>query len=154
MTEEVVKGRDVTLRFDARRCVHSRTCVLGHPEVYVPNGKGEWIHSDVASAEVVMQTAIACPSGAIRVSRNDGPVTSDIAPVVNTIRVRENGPLAVEAELQIRGESQSAPRAPLCRRGQSANKPFCDGAHVQQGSPRPENPTRKSSPLWKSAMVR
>ncbi|MFO1203404.1 MAG: CDGSH iron-sulfur domain-containing protein [Tabrizicola sp.] len=133
MTEEIVKGRDVTIRFDAKRCIHSRTCVLGHPEVYVPNVKGEWIHPDAASAEVVMHTALACPSGAIRVSRNDGSASSDTPPVVNTVRVRENGPLAFEAELQIRGEAQATPRATLCRCGQSANKPFCDGAHSAAG---------------------
>lgn len=133
MTEEIVKGRDVTIRFDARRCIHSRNCVLGHPEVYVPNVKGEWIHPDAASAEVVMHTALTCPSGAIRVSRNDGSASSDTPPVVNTVRVRENGPLAVEAELQIRGEAQATPRATLCRCGLSANKPFCDGAHVAAG---------------------
>ena len=133
MTEEVVKGRDVTIRFDASRCIHSRTCVLGHPEVYVPNVKGEWIHPDAASAEVVMHTALVCPSGAIRVSRNDGSASSDTAPVVNTVRIRENGPLAFEAELQIGGEAQATPRATLCRCGQSANKPFCDGAHAAAG---------------------
>jgi uncharacterized Fe-S cluster protein YjdI len=41
MTEEVVKGLDVTIRFDASRCIHSRGCVLGHPEIYVPNVQGE-----------------------------------------------------------------------------------------------------------------
>ena len=133
MTEEVVQGRDVTIRFDGRRCVHSRNCVLGHPEVYVPNVKGAWIHPDAASAETVMHTALACPSGAIRVSRNDGSATSDTPPVVNTVRLRENGPLAFEAELQIRGEPQAAPRATLCRCGQSANKPYCDGAHAAAG---------------------
>jgi CDGSH-type Zn-finger protein/uncharacterized Fe-S cluster protein YjdI len=133
MTEEIVTGRDVTIRFDARRCIHSRTCVLGHPEVYVPNVQGEWIHPDAASAEVVMHTALACPSGAIRVSHNDGSATSDTPPVVNTVRVRENGPLAVEAELLIAGEPQATPRATLCRCGQSANKPFCDGAHAAAG---------------------
>jgi CDGSH-type Zn-finger protein/uncharacterized Fe-S cluster protein YjdI len=133
MTDEVVTGRNVTIRFDARRCIHSRTCVLGHPEVYVPNVQGEWIHPDAASAEVVMHTALACPSGAIRVSHNDGSATSDTPPVVNTVRVRENGPLAVEAELLIAGEPQATPRATLCRCGQSANKPFCDGAHAAAG---------------------
>ena len=133
MTEEIVKGRDVTISFDARRCVHYRNCVLGKPEVYVPNVKGEWIHPDAASAEVVMHTALACPSGAIRVERNDGSASSDTPPVVNTVRVRENGPLAVEAELQIRGEAQASPRATLCRCGQSANKPWCDGAHAAAG---------------------
>ena len=133
MTEEVVKGRDVTIRFDASRCVHSRNCVLGHPEVYVPNVQGEWIHPDAASAEVAMHTALACPSGAIRVARNDGSASSDAAPKVNTVRIRENGPLAVEAELLVRGEPQATPRATLCRCGQSANKPFCDGAHAGAG---------------------
>ncbi|MFM7334816.1 MAG: CDGSH iron-sulfur domain-containing protein [Tabrizicola sp.] len=133
MTEEVVKGRDVTIRFDASRCIHSRTCVLGHPEVYVPNVKGEWIHPDAASAEVVMHTALACPSGAIRVSHNDGSATSDTPPVVNTVRVRENGPLAIDADLQIAGQPQATPRATLCRCGHSANKPFCDGAHAAAG---------------------
>lgn len=133
MTEEIVTGRDVTIHFDARRCVHSRNCVLGHPEVYVPNVKGEWIHPDAASAEVVMHTALSCPSGAIRVARNDGSASSDTPPAVNTVRVRENGPLAVEAELQIRGEAQASPRATLCRCGQSANKPWCDGAHAGAG---------------------
>jgi CDGSH-type Zn-finger protein/uncharacterized Fe-S cluster protein YjdI len=133
MTEEIVKGRDVTIRFDASRCVHSRNCVLGHPEVYVPNVKGEWIHPDAATAETVMNTAFSCPSGAIRVSRNDGSVTSDVPPVVNTVRVRENGPLAIEAELQIKGEPQATPRATLCRCGHSANKPYCDGAHATAG---------------------
>ena len=133
MTEEIVTGRDVTIRFDARRCIHSRTCVLSHPEVYVPNVKGDWLHPDAASAEVVMHTALACPSGAIRVAHNDGSATSDTPPVVNTVRVRENGPLAVEAELQINGQPQATPRVTLCRCGQSQNKPFCDGAHSAAG---------------------
>ena len=133
MTEEVVRGREVTVRFDASRCIHSRTCVLGHPEVYVPNVQGEWIHPDAASAEIVMHTALACPSGAIRVTRNDGSATSDSAPVVNTVRVRENGPLAIEAELQINGQPQATPRATLCRCGQSKNKPYCDGSHKTTG---------------------
>lgn len=133
MTEEIVTGRDVTIRFDARRCVHSRNCVLGHPEIFVPNVPGEWIHPDAASAEVAMHVALACPSGAIRVTRNDGSASSDTAPIVNTVRLRENGPLAFEAELQIKGQPQASPRATLCRCGQSANKPFCDGAHAAAG---------------------
>ena len=133
MTEEIVTGRDVTIRFDARRCVHSRNCVLGHPEIFVPNVQGEWIHPDAASAEEAMHVALACPSGAIRVTRNDGSASSDTAPIVNTVRLRENGPLAFEAELQIKGQPQASPRATLCRCGQSANKPFCDGAHAAAG---------------------
>lgn len=133
MTEEVVQGREVTIRFDGKRCIHSRNCVLGRPDVFVPNVKGDWIHPDAASAEAVMHVALSCPSGAIRVAHNDGSATSDAPPVVNTVRVRENGPLAIEAELVIAGQPQATPRATLCRCGQSQNKPFCDGAHVAAG---------------------
>ena len=143
MTEEIVKGHDVTIRFDANRCIHSRGCVLGHPEVYVPNVQGEWLHPDAASAEMVMLTALNCPSGAIRVARNDGTANSDAPPIVNIVRVRENGPLAIEVELSIRGQAQATPRATLCRCGKSQNKPFCDGAHAGAGFAATGEPTAK-----------
>jgi len=129
----VVTGREVTVTFDGKRCIHSRNCVLGHPEVFVPNVKGEWIFPDAAKAETVIQIGRNCPSGAIRVARNDGAADSDEAPVVNTVRLRENGPLAFEAELLIAGEPQASPRATLCRCGQSQRKPFCDGSHTAAG---------------------
>lgn len=133
MAEEIVVGKEVTVHFDASACIHSRGCVLGHPEVFVPNVAGEWILPDAASAAEVMHTAFNCPSGAIRVVRNDASASSDTPPGVNTVRIRENGPLAFEAELSIRGERQASPRATLCRCGLSANKPFCDGAHAAGG---------------------
>jgi CDGSH-type Zn-finger protein/uncharacterized Fe-S cluster protein YjdI len=133
MSEETVKGKDVTIRFDAKKCIHSRGCVLGYPNIYQPNVVGEWIHPDAGSSDEVMHTALNCPSGAIRVAYNDGSRTSDHPPVVNTVRVRENGPLAIEAELLVREERQVSPRATLCRCGQSKNKPYCDGAHAIAG---------------------
>jgi CDGSH-type Zn-finger protein/uncharacterized Fe-S cluster protein YjdI len=133
MTEETVVGREVTIRFDAKRCIHSRNCVLDHPEVFVPNVEGDWIYPDAASAEAVMTIGLRCPSGAISVSRNDGSGSSDSPPVVNTLRLRENGPYAIEAELVIGGVAQDRPRATLCRCGESMNKPYCDGAHHAAG---------------------
>jgi len=148
MAEETVRGKEVTVTFDASRCIHSRGCVLGYPTVYVPNVQGEWIHPDAASAAEVMHTALNCPSGAIRVARNDGSETSDRPPVVNTVRIRENGPLAIEAELSIKGAPQASPRATLCRCGQSKNKPFCDGAHAAAGFAASGEPAAKEfSPL-------
>jgi CDGSH-type Zn-finger protein/uncharacterized Fe-S cluster protein YjdI len=145
VAEEVVKGQTVTIHYDGRRCIHSRGCVLGYPNVYVPNVKGEWLHPDAASAEQVMHTAFNCPSGAIRVSYNDGSAHSDGPPVVNTVRVRENGPLAIEAELSIKGERQASPRATLCRCGQSKRKPFCDNSHVEAGFTASGEPAARSA---------
>ena len=143
---QTVKGRDVTVIFDGSKCVHSRNCVLAHPEVFVPNVKGEWIFPDAAPAEEVLRIGQNCPSGAIRVLRNDGSTSSDTPPVVNTLRVRENGPLAIEAELLLRGAPHPGPRATLCRCGQSANKPFCDGAHVKAGFAATGEPAAKDTP--------
>jgi len=137
MSIETVVGREATIHFDASKCIHSRNCVLSHPDVFVPNVQGEWIHPDAQPVEELMHLGKSCPSGAIRVVRNGVgagvPTNSDGAPLVNTVRVRENGPLAIEAELHIRGTPQASPRATLCRCGQSKNKPFCDGAHAGAG---------------------
>jgi CDGSH-type Zn-finger protein/uncharacterized Fe-S cluster protein YjdI len=146
MAIEVVKGKHVTIRFDASRCVHSRNCVLSHPDVYVPNVKGEWLHPDAASVEAVLRTGLNCPSGAIQVFCNDGTGSSNHAPIVNTLHVRENGPFAIEAELLIGGQAQEVPRAALCRCGQSQNKPFCDGGHTAAGFAATGEPLTADSP--------
>ncbi|HTO55208.1 MAG TPA: CDGSH iron-sulfur domain-containing protein [Myxococcota bacterium] len=130
MSEEV-RGREVTIHFDGKKCIHSRNCVLGRPDVFVPNVKGEWIHPDRATPADVAHLALACPSGAITWSRNDG-APAEAAPLVNTVHVRENGPLAFRGELRIAGQPAGY-RATLCRCGASKNKPFCDGSHNGAG---------------------
>lgn len=144
MAVEEVEGKDVVIRFDGSKCIHSRGCVLGHPDVFVPNVKGEWIRPDGATAAEVMAIALGCPSGAITARLKNGE-SSDRAPVVNTIRVRENGPLAMDAEFSINGEKQASPRATLCRCGQSKNKPFCDGSHGEAGFAATGEPKAKES---------
>ena len=130
---ETVRGKQVTVTFDGSRCIHSRACVLSRPDVFVPNVSGDSIFPDAAPAEEVMRIGQNCPSGAIRVTMNDASATSDTPPRVNTLRLRENGPLAIEAELCLRGEPQPNARATLCRCGQSSSKPWCDGSHTAAG---------------------
>jgi len=143
---EEVRGKHVLIRFEAKRCVHSRACVLNRPDVFVPNVEGEWLHPDAASAEAVARVAHACPSGAIQYERLDGG-DNEAPPVVNLIRVRENGPLAIHAELTVDGQSVGY-RATLCRCGASKRKPFCDTSHVAAGfTATGEPPTRPSEPL-------
>jgi CDGSH-type Zn-finger protein/uncharacterized Fe-S cluster protein YjdI len=128
---ETVAGKKATIHFDGQRCIHSRNCVLERPDVFVPNVKGEWIHPDAATPEELVALAHACPSGAIRVERTDGG-TGEVAPRVNTVRVRENGPLAFNAPLTVAGQDEGL-RLTLCRCGQSKNKPYCDGSHTAAG---------------------
>ena len=131
MTEEVVRGAAAVIRFNAKRCIHSRFCVLMRPDVFVPNVPGEWIHPERATAAEVLELAHLCPSGAIQAERPDGkPLES--APPVKTARLRENGPLALNAPIALSGSAQGF-RLSLCRCGASANKPYCDGSHAATG---------------------
>jgi CDGSH-type Zn-finger protein/uncharacterized Fe-S cluster protein YjdI len=139
-----VRGKSILVRFEGARCIHSRNCVLGRPDVFVPNAPGEWIHPDAAPAEEVAALARACPSGAIRYERLDGG-SQEEPPPVNLARVRENGPLAVHAALEIEGHAAEI-RATLCRCGASKNKPYCDGSHVAAGFQATGEPEAQGGP--------
>lgn len=131
MSTETVRGKKVVLHFEGSKCIHSRQCVLGRPDVFVPNVEGEWIHPDNATPEEIAALALACPSGAIAYERLDG-AAGETAPLVNVARVRENGPIAVHADLNVAGQPRSF-RATLCRCGASKNKPYCDASHTAAG---------------------
>ena len=142
----VAHTRDVTVRFDPTRCIHSRHCVLRAPSVFLANAEGAWLHPETAPVSQITAIAHACPSGAITYERHDGGVQEQ-APAVNVLRIRENGPYAVHAAIYLEGRGPLF-RATLCRCGQSQNKPFCDNSHrkhafVATGEPA----TRASDPL-------
>jgi CDGSH-type Zn-finger protein len=106
--------------------------------------KGEWIHPDAATPDEIEALARACPSGAIAYERLDGE-PGEAPPMVNVLRVRENGPLAVNAEMTIEGHG-AVLRATLCRCGASKNKPFCDTSHVGAGFNATGEPATIDSP--------
>jgi CDGSH-type Zn-finger protein/uncharacterized Fe-S cluster protein YjdI len=124
---EIAVSPDVTIMFEAKRCIHSRFCVLWQPMVYKANTQGDWIDPSADSAEAIVAVAHNCPSGAIRYERHDGR-PNEKPPVVNLVNIRENGPLALRADILIDGRPLGY-RATLCRCGASKNKPFCDGSH-------------------------
>jgi CDGSH-type Zn-finger protein/uncharacterized Fe-S cluster protein YjdI len=127
----VARTRDITLRFDGARCIHSRHCVLGAPSVFLANVEGPWLHPETVSVEQCVAIAHNCPSGAITYDRRDGG-PQEAPPAVNVLRIRENGPYAVHAAVDLAGHGTMT-RATLCRCGKSANKPFCDNSHRDAG---------------------
>lgn len=140
------EGSQVTIFFEAKKCIHSRNCVLALPDVFRANVDGPWIFPDSAEAEDIASLAHSCPSGAITYKRHDKD-KQEHPPAVNTIRILENGPLAVHADMQI-DKLQSLCRATLCRCGASQNKPFCDGSHKTAGFKATGEPsTQESEPL-------
>jgi CDGSH-type Zn-finger protein/uncharacterized Fe-S cluster protein YjdI len=137
---------EIELRFDVKRCIHSRRCVLNAPTVFLANVKGPWLHPETDTAEHLVHVAQSCPSGAITYRRLDGG-PEEGAPQVNTIHLRQNGPYAFHASLDIEGQSPLY-RATLCRCGQSRNKPFCDNSHIEAGFEATGEPaTLPSEPL-------
>jgi CDGSH-type Zn-finger protein/uncharacterized Fe-S cluster protein YjdI len=144
-TPDVAQTDEITLRFDGRRCVHSRHCVLEAPTVFLANTPGTWIHPESTTVEHCVQVAHNCPSGAITYERHDGG-PQESAPPVNVVRVRENGPYAVHASIELPSGSEF--RATLCRCGKSKRKPYCDGSHAAAGFAATGEPaTRPSDPL-------
>jgi CDGSH-type Zn-finger protein/uncharacterized Fe-S cluster protein YjdI len=150
MTTETARGQRIVIHFDPVRCVHSRNCVLGNPKVFVPNAEDEWLHPDAAAVEEVEAIVRSCPSGALTFERiecdDEHPQehAQEHAPEVNTVRVRENGPLAFHAQCTVAGQPQPF-RATLCRCGLSQNKPFCDNRHKEGGFIATGEPAEQSS---------
>ncbi len=128
---EMARGRSLLLTFDAMRCIHSRHCVTELPRVFQANTPGTWLFPDEADAELLSAVVRECPSGALQYERLDGGAPEPV-PAVNLIRLCENGPYAVLADLDLGGRSVGY-RATLCRCGKSKNKPFCDHSHAAAG---------------------
>nr|WP_275578241.1 ferritin-like domain-containing protein [Dyella mobilis] len=128
---EQVDGKQLTILFETKRCIHARFCVTGAPTVFLANVQGPWIHPDTMDAERLVDIAHACPSGAIRYQRHDGR-PEESAPPVNLAATREAGPYAFRGDLRLNG-GFAGYRATLCRCGASKNKPFCDGSHHDAG---------------------
>ena len=146
MRDETYTGQAVTITIHAGRCIHSRNCVLGQPDVWVANAKGGWVHPDAAPAEVVAAVAQSCPSGAISYQRHDsGP--EEAAPAVNgfacarTARWRCTPTCASTATPWVTARRCAA--AALHRK-----KPFCDGSHQAAGFQASGEPaSAESNPL-------
>ena len=124
---DYIDGRQLTLVYEGKKCIHARFCVTGAPGVFIANIKGPWIQPDAVTTEALVEIAHACPSGAIRYQRKDGK-PDEAPPQVNLIAIRESGPYAFRGELEIDGKPGPY-RATLCRCGASKNKPYCDGSH-------------------------
>ena len=125
---DYIEGRDLTLIYEGKKCIHSRFCVTWGPKVFIANVKGPWINPDAMSTESLAEIAHVCVSGAIRYKRKDGQ-PDEQAPPVNLISVREGGPYAIKADIRLNGAPAGNYRYTLCRCGASKNKPFCDGSH-------------------------
>ncbi|MEX2276864.1 MAG: CDGSH iron-sulfur domain-containing protein, partial [Cucumibacter sp.] len=130
-TVESAEGKELTVNYEGKRCIHARFCVLGAPSVFKANTPGEWIFPDTMPAEELIHVVKNCPSGALTYAPK-GDIAAEGPPPVNTAHLRENGPYAFHAPMRLKGVDIGF-RATLCRCGASKRKPFCDSSHHDIG---------------------
>ena len=94
---------------------------------FVPPMAGDRLHLPPARSAAMAPPAAPAPFG---LPADPGPAATAPAGCVQ-IQLVENGPLALRGPCTIAGAAVT--RATLCRCGDSANKPWCDGSHRKQG---------------------
>ena len=130
-SKEYTNG-EVTVTWEPEKCIHSAICVKGLPDVFKPNEK-PWVKIDAASTEAIVNQVKQCPSGALgyyMTHENDKTAET----METKVEILENGPLLIYGTLKVTHKDGSFETknktTAFCRCGASANKPYCDGAHV------------------------
>ena len=130
--ERVYRSDKIAVYWDPTQCIHVGFCFRGLPGVFKPQAR-PWVEVDQADPEQIAEVVMRCPSGALRFERLDGGPQEPV-PEETTISAQPNGPLYLRGRLRIvqeDGSERVETRVALCRCGNSANKPFCDGTHLR-----------------------
>jgi CDGSH-type Zn-finger protein len=124
-------GEGIVIHDDRSICTHAGFCGTAATNVWkMVRSTGD---TDVRSQVIGMIER--CPSGALSYSL---PAAADVEPdFAPRVAVTPDGPLWVTGGVPIEKSDGSflerRNRVTLCRCGQSANKPLCDGAHKEAG---------------------
>ena len=123
---------ELTVFWDARRCIHTGICLRALPDVFNLRQR-PWVQLQKASADAIVDAVQRCPTGVLRYERDGQP---EPIPETTTLVRIPNGPLLVRGHVQIiDGDGDRAEvvaeenRVALCRCGRSENQPFCDNSH-------------------------
>jgi len=124
----------ITVHFNRSICSGAAQCVRNLPAVF-RNASEDWIHPGEASVSEVIDTVRKCPSGALTFSV-EGKTELNQAPDVS-VRIVKNGPYEIKGPVEFDAPKWSVNASKstfaLCRCGKSANNPFCDYSHGEQG---------------------
>ncbi|WP_242131555.1 (4Fe-4S)-binding protein [Aestuariivivens marinum] len=126
---------EVTVVWEAEKCVHSGICAKGLPQVFRPSLR-PWVRIDAADTDTIINQVKQCPSGALSCYLNNKP-KEPINKVGVKVEVMANGPLLVHGNLEVTykdgTKEEKRKITAFCRCGHSNNKPFCDGSHSRNG---------------------
>ncbi|GAC1377519.1 MAG: CDGSH iron-sulfur domain-containing protein [Ktedonobacteraceae bacterium] len=137
---ESLVGHNVVLTDEPKLCVHAGFCGTRLTNVW---SMIERTNDPEVRARLV-EMVENCPSGRLQLESTDGNVI-DEPEYTASIATVPDGPLWVRGGIAVQAPDgfvyEQRNRVTLCRCGQSQNKPFCDGSHVDAGfsAPRAEN---------------
>lgn len=127
-------GSKITIVDNRGVCAHDQSCVRKLPEVFREKDR-PWINPDGATVDKIVETIRTCPSGALSY-KLDGEYHTNFGHSTG-ITAATDGPLLVHGSVELKDDQGSTPQnsehCTLCRCGESKNKPFCDGAHIDAG---------------------
>jgi len=127
-------GRVLTVHDNRRICAHVGYCTAGAPGTFRKDER-LWISAEGDPPVVVKQTISRCPSGALAYSENGQRHEERERPA--GVSICRHGLYEVVGGPGLQGQVESPPvcteHCTLCRCGESANKPHCDGSHREAG---------------------
>ena len=136
---EVIKkytNGEITIVWKPEACIHSRLCWTQLGEVFNPRNR-PWVTMDGATTDRIIDQINKCPSGALSFFRNDADNPPTEVATETLVETIQNGPLLVYGNLSVKlkdgSEQKKSKVTAFCRCGKSANKPFCDGSHINAG---------------------
>lgn len=59
---------EITIKWDASKCIHSAICIKGLPTVFNSRAR-PWIKMDGDSSEQIKKQVLSCPSGALSIDQ-------------------------------------------------------------------------------------
>ncbi len=125
------EGKLLTITYDRARCIHAAECGRGS-KVLFDVSKDPWCNPDLVSIDEARHIVERCPSGALSYEAK-GDAEAEAVPTTNRVSVNPDGPLYFFGDIAL--ETKDGPvkstRVALCRCGESAIKPYCDGSHVK-----------------------
>lgn len=130
-----IDGPGVQLRDARRLCAEARFC---------DRGEGLWnlveACDDPEKRQLAEEEAMLCPSGRYVLCQGGQELEPELEPSIALVRdpgAGCSGPLWVRGGIPVFAADgtpyEVRNRVTLCRCGNSANKPFCDGSHLSTG---------------------
>lgn len=137
ITKKYTNG-EITVVWKPDLCIHATNCFTELPKVFIPYER-PWVDMKGASTNEIIDTVGHCPTDALTFYWNNENKKDkkEKEKVATELSIMKNGPFLIKGSFKIfdtdGNEIVTESTAALCRCGQTKNKPFCDGSHVNAG---------------------